>query len=175
MKSALRVLLVLTVLGATAAAQSPEGDVLSIYLVDVEGGGATLFVSPTGESMLMDTGHGGANADRDVGRIMAAAEDAGLERIDVLLDEILVELGTDLQVGVDNDVVKRQGRPRRHARNRLGRRQQRRGRAGFGGHDPKANDEKSEPRARQEPRPGEAKKREKAARGRAPRTQRRVS
>ena len=85
MKSALRVLLVLTVLGATAAAQSPEGDVLSIYLVDVEGGGATLFVSPTGESMLMDTGNGGANADRDVSRIMAAAEDAaraqGFERM----------------------------------------------------------------------------------------------
>ena len=56
MKTAIRVLLVMTVLGAAATAQSPEGDVLSIYLVDVEGGDATLFVSPSGESMLMDTG-----------------------------------------------------------------------------------------------------------------------
>ena len=39
MKTAIRMLLVLTVSGATAAAQSPAGDVLSIYLVDVEGGG----------------------------------------------------------------------------------------------------------------------------------------
>ena len=107
MKTAIRTLLVLAVLGTAIAAQSPDGDVLSIYLVDVEGGGATLFVSPTGESMLMDTGNGGANADRDVSRIMAAAEDAGLERIDHLLTTHwhgdhyggLAELATRIPIG----------------------------------------------------------------------------
>lgn len=73
MKTAIRVLLVLAVAGTVASAQSPDGDALSIYLVDVEGGGATLFVSPTGESMLMDTGNGGANADRDVSRCRGRA------------------------------------------------------------------------------------------------------
>ena len=35
---------------------------LDIYLVDVEGGNATLFVAPSGESILIDTGNGGAAA-----------------------------------------------------------------------------------------------------------------
>ena len=70
-------------LAAAPAAQST--DALQIYLVDVEGGNATLFVSPAGESLLIDTGNGGANADRDVGRIMAAVEDAGLSQIDHLI------------------------------------------------------------------------------------------
>jgi hypothetical protein len=47
---------------ATAAlpnAQVRGPKTLSIYMVDVEGGNATLFVSPTRESLLIDTGHGG--------------------------------------------------------------------------------------------------------------------
>jgi beta-lactamase superfamily II metal-dependent hydrolase len=107
MKTAIRVLLVLAVASTVASAQSPDGDVLSIYLVDVEGGGATLYVSPAGESMLIDTGNGGANADRDVSRIMAAVEDAGLERIDHLLTTHwhgdhyggLAELATRIPIG----------------------------------------------------------------------------
>ena len=66
-------LLVLAVAVSSLLAQSGAEHALRIYLVDVEGGGATLFVSPSGESLLVDTGNGGANADRDVGRIMAAA------------------------------------------------------------------------------------------------------
>ena len=85
MKASIRVLLTLAVVTTSASAQSPTGDALSIYLVDVEGGNATLFVSPSGESMLIDTGNGGAAGDRDVGRIMAAAEDAGLRQIDHLI------------------------------------------------------------------------------------------
>ena len=77
----LAVLLALAVTAVSAQAQ----DALRIYLVDVEGGNATLFVSPAGESLLIDTGNGGANADRDVGRIMAAIEDAGLTQIDHLI------------------------------------------------------------------------------------------
>jgi hypothetical protein len=49
-------------------------------------GNATLFVSPSGESMLMDTGKAGAAAPRDAGRIVAAIKDAGLRQIDLRND-----------------------------------------------------------------------------------------
>src|SRR5262245_17271499 len=53
---------------------------LDIYWVDVEGGGATLIVTPAGESVLIDSGNPGP---RDAGRIhKAATEAAGLKRID---------------------------------------------------------------------------------------------
>jgi competence protein ComEC len=57
---------------------------LTIYFVDVEGGQATLFVSPSGQSMLVDTGWPDHNA-RDAHRILAAARDAGIDRIDDLV------------------------------------------------------------------------------------------
>jgi beta-lactamase superfamily II metal-dependent hydrolase len=66
---------------ATAQAQ----ETLEIYFIDVEGGGATLFVSPTGESLLIDTGNGGQNAARDAGRIMDAMQDANVAAIDHLI------------------------------------------------------------------------------------------
>lgn len=56
---------------------------LSIYWVDVEGGAATLIVTPAGESILVDTGLDGA---RDPGRIAKLAKDiAGLKQIDHLV------------------------------------------------------------------------------------------
>jgi competence protein ComEC len=70
---------------AFSMAQTRSAKTLDIYLVDVEGGNATLFVSPSGESLLIDTGNGGAAAARDVDRIMAAVKDAGLQRIDHLV------------------------------------------------------------------------------------------
>lgn len=72
-------LLTFTVALAQPRAQAPSEETLDIYLIDVEGGGATLFVAPGGESLLIDTGNGGANAARDVDRIMAAVNDAGLD------------------------------------------------------------------------------------------------
>jgi competence protein ComEC len=57
---------------------------LQIYVIDVEGGGATLIISPSGESMLVDSGNGPPNAERDSGRIRKAMEDAGLKKIDYL-------------------------------------------------------------------------------------------
>ena len=61
-------------LAGTQAAQPDE--TLDIYVIDVEGGAATLFVSPSGESMLVDTGWPGFDG-RDADRIVAAATDAG--------------------------------------------------------------------------------------------------
>ena len=58
---------------------------LDIYVVDVEGGNAVLFVAPSGESVLIDSGNGSAGAVRDAERILAAAKDAGVTKIDHLI------------------------------------------------------------------------------------------
>ena len=58
---------------------------LSIYYIDMEGGAATLLVTPAGESMLVDTGHPMPD-DRDAKRIHeVATKQAGLKKIDYLL------------------------------------------------------------------------------------------
>jgi len=67
------------------SAQTPVAKTLDIYVVDVEGGNATLFVSPAGESLLIDTGNAGAGAVRDAERIVAAMKDARVTRIDHLI------------------------------------------------------------------------------------------
>lgn len=59
-------------------------DELRVYAIDVEGGKSTLYVSPTGESMLVDTGYGDYN-NRDADRIVAAAQAAGVKQIDYLV------------------------------------------------------------------------------------------
>jgi competence protein ComEC len=71
--------------GLFSTAQTRSGKTLDIYVVDVEGGNATLFVSPAGESLLIDSGNAGAAAVRDAERIMAAVKDAGLAQIDHLI------------------------------------------------------------------------------------------
>src|SRR5215470_18944286 len=77
-------LLFFSILAGLASAQT--GQKLDIYLVDVEGGNAVLFVSPTLESLLMDTGNVGAvAAPRDAGRIVDAMKDAGVSQIDHLI------------------------------------------------------------------------------------------
>jgi competence protein ComEC len=74
------------VLAATIlVAQTPAPRTLDVYVIDVEGGNATLFVSPSHESLLIDTGNAGAAAARDAGRIMDAIKDAGLQQIDHLI------------------------------------------------------------------------------------------
>lgn len=55
---------------------------LDFYWVDVEGGAATLVITPAGESILIDTGNPGG---RDADRIYKAATDAGLKQIDYLI------------------------------------------------------------------------------------------
>ena len=52
-----------------ATAQTPAPKTFDIYVVDVEGGDSVLFVSPSGESLLMDMA-GGGTTTRDVDRVM---------------------------------------------------------------------------------------------------------
>lgn len=77
---------ILTLLLACCAAltmRSSAADQLSIYWVDVEGGAATLIVTPAGESILIDSGN---PFERDPGRIhKIATEVAGLKKIDHLI------------------------------------------------------------------------------------------
>jgi len=69
---------------ALAAPPRQARDTLQIYFVDVEGGQATLFVAPGGQSLLIDTGWAG-NDGRDADRIVAEARKAAIERIDFVL------------------------------------------------------------------------------------------
>jgi beta-lactamase superfamily II metal-dependent hydrolase len=70
---------------ASTVAQDPSARTLDIYVVDVEGGNATLLVSPSRQSLLIDTGNSGPAATRDAERIMAAAKDAAVTQIDHLI------------------------------------------------------------------------------------------
>jgi competence protein ComEC len=85
MRALLATLLAVALCLVSPAAQSRTAKTLDIYVTDVEGGNATLFVAPSGESVLIDTGNGGAAAARDADRIMAAVKDAGLTQIDTLI------------------------------------------------------------------------------------------
>ena len=65
MRKAAIVFVLVSILGPVAflRAQGPQSAQakrpLDIYFIDTEGGQATLFVSPSGESMLVDTGFAG--------------------------------------------------------------------------------------------------------------------
>ena len=69
-------------IGAAACAQQSES--LDIYWIDVEGGAATLVVTPAGESILMDAGWE-TDDERDAARIVAAMEDAGIQALDYFI------------------------------------------------------------------------------------------
>ena len=82
MRTLMVFVMVCGLLVAVAFAQRQTTNALNIYLIDVEGGNAQLYVTPSGASVLIDAGNGGAGAARDADRIMAAVKDAGLSRID---------------------------------------------------------------------------------------------
>src|SRR5258707_1598848 len=66
-----------------------KDDALQMVAVDVEGGGGTLFVTPEGKSLLIDTGN--PEQSRITGdnpssaRIAAAAHALGVKKIDYLI------------------------------------------------------------------------------------------
>ena len=73
------------ILFSFAAAMLPAAQSnLQIYFVDVEGGAATLIVTPAGQSLLADTGNPLPD-DRDAKRIFQVAQMAGLKKIDYVL------------------------------------------------------------------------------------------
>ena len=76
-------LVVSVVSGALLAAQTrPATAPLEIYVIDTEGGKATLFISPSGESLLIDSGNPGG---RDTDRILTLFGQIGLKQIDHLI------------------------------------------------------------------------------------------
>ena len=76
--------LIFAVALAAGAHARAAAKTLDIYFIDVEGGQSTLVVTPAGQSLLIDAGYPGFDA-RDADRIVAAARDAGVKRIDYLL------------------------------------------------------------------------------------------
>ena len=86
---------VLTIYPLIGSAQAQVAKTLDIYFIDVEGGQATLVVTPAGETLLVDAGFPGSGGfaaragnpaeARDPQRILAVAKRAGVERIDNLL------------------------------------------------------------------------------------------
>lgn len=77
-------ILLLCLLSPAWAAPAAAGKALQIYFVDVEGGQATLFVTPAKSSLLIDAGWPDNNG-RDAERIVAAAKKAGISKIDYVL------------------------------------------------------------------------------------------
>jgi beta-lactamase superfamily II metal-dependent hydrolase len=76
-------LVILAFAVAAPMAQTGPPETLDIYMIDVEGGAANLYVAPSGETLLIDTGN--ASNGRDADRIMAAVHAAGVRRIDHLI------------------------------------------------------------------------------------------
>jgi competence protein ComEC len=82
MRATAAALIACAVLTSAPAAQTKPAKTFDIYLSDTEGGKATLFVSPSGESVLVDTGNPNP---RDTDRIMAMLAEAGIKEIDHLI------------------------------------------------------------------------------------------
>jgi competence protein ComEC len=104
MKRLSAVLSLIVALVVSSAAQTKPTTPLQVWVVDVEGGKAALYVTPTGQTAIVDTGFPGA---RDLDRIMAAIADAGVKQIDYLVsthyhvDHIgnVVELSKRIPIG----------------------------------------------------------------------------
>jgi competence protein ComEC len=85
---------VLCAFASPIPARAASTGTLEIYFIDVEGGQATLVVTPEKHTLLIDAGWasdgkgfnpGDPHKARDANRIVAAARDAGVSQIDYLL------------------------------------------------------------------------------------------
>jgi competence protein ComEC len=75
-------IMILSALRVDIASAGAKDGKLDIYFIDVEGGAATLFVTPAGESLLIDSGYPDNNG-RDRDRILKVVRDvAGLDHLD---------------------------------------------------------------------------------------------
>jgi competence protein ComEC len=79
MRRSLFLLCALAVCVMPTVSSAQAGKTLDMYFIDTEGGQATLFVSPAGQTLLVDAGNAG---DRDLGRIMEVLKLANVKQID---------------------------------------------------------------------------------------------
>ena len=85
--SILAAVLVSLLAGGARVAQAASD--LQVYFIDVDGGQSTLFVTPAGKSLLIDTGWAGNNG-LDAGRIVAVAVSVGsVSRIEAVLTPLV--------------------------------------------------------------------------------------
>lgn len=82
MKPIIAVVLGIIVASVLLAGQTGGSRTLDVYVADTEGGKAAVFVAPSGETVLIDSGNPGA---RDGDRIMAMIEQAGVKQVDHLI------------------------------------------------------------------------------------------
>ena len=82
MRGAPAVLVSIALSAGMLAAPGPASKALQVYVIDTEGGKATLYVAPGGQTVLVDSGNPGG---RDTDRIRAALSDAGATKIDYLV------------------------------------------------------------------------------------------
>ena len=82
-----RIFVTLASVAFAAGIAMRAADTLDIYFIDTEGGQATLLVTPSGQTMLIDSGFADADAavGRDASRIADAAKLANAKRIDVFM------------------------------------------------------------------------------------------
>jgi competence protein ComEC len=79
--------LLLVIFCLASAVTFTAGKSLDIWVVDTEGGKAVLIVSPSGQSMLIDTGFPANpnSPERDTTRILDVCKLAGVKKLDILL------------------------------------------------------------------------------------------
>ena len=82
MRTKLAAALIAVAFVATPFAQTPASKGLTVYVIDTEGGKAALWITPSGQTVLEDSGNPGG---RDTDRLMEAIKDAGVTKIDYLI------------------------------------------------------------------------------------------
>ena len=73
------IVLAVCVMPVASSAQAQTGKTLEIYHIDTEGGQATLYIAPSGQTLLVDAGNAG---ERDLNRILEVLKTAGVKQLD---------------------------------------------------------------------------------------------